>query len=174
MLASQRTPKQKEARRLNQVRYRKSEPGRAAIKKYARSAKGRSSQKRWFLKHKESALSKSRESSRLYRKSHRHEEHYRLMKAHHEHKRRQRIKRYPSDVTVDFLIDILKSCTFCPLCGKKMSDDRMSQDGKSIDHIVPLCAMGAHIRSNLRIVCRRCNSGRPHVRKDEDLPEDDE
>lgn len=46
------------------------------------------------------------------------------------------------------------------MCDCVMSDDGMSADGKTIDHILPVSLGGAHSRENVRVVCRFCNLAR--------------
>jgi hypothetical protein len=42
-----------------------------------------------------------------------------------------------------------------------MTDDARRSTSKELDHIVPLIVGGAHSPDNARIICKRCNAGRP-------------
>lgn len=46
-------------------------------------------------------------------------------------------------------------------CGVRMADVPFLPNSKELDHIVPLNVGGTHTIGNVRIICRRCNTGRP-------------
>jgi len=51
----------------------------------------------------------------------------------------------------------------CPDCGCRMTTDRRKSDHKthaSIDHIVPISDGGSSQLTNLRVICRYCNTTR--------------
>ena len=47
----------------------------------------------------------------------------------------------------------------CPRCGVTMGSGSANPRGVTVDHIVPLAMGGTHSKENLRVLCRRCNSG---------------
>lgn len=46
---------------------------------------------------------------------------------------------------------------YCPICDVEMKF-YLTKRSPSIDHIVPLSAGGTNARTNLRVICNRCNS----------------
>lgn len=62
-----------------------------------------------------------------------------------------------SDVDNAYLKDLLAESIICPLCGKAY----LSTTEKHVDHIKPIGVGGEHSRSNIRVICRRCNLTRP-------------
>ena len=51
----------------------------------------------------------------------------------------------------------------CPTCGREMTFDRRKGDHNSyasIDHIVPISDGGSSKLTNLRVICRYCNTTR--------------
>lgn len=70
------------------------------------------------------------------------------------------------DVTQTRLRPMWESATLCPLCGVRLAEDGYSGNAKTIDHVVPLSAGGAHAMANLRVICRRCNTARGAAARD--------
>ena len=62
-----------------------------------------------------------------------------------------------SDITNDYLRRLLKGSIKCPLCEKEYKD----KSDKHIDHIIPIGVGGKHRKSNIRIICAKCNLSRP-------------
>lgn len=58
--------------------------------------------------------------------------------------------------------DLLSAAVACPLCGVEFSDTPHDPAQRNLDHIIPLAAGGAHVRENVRVICRKCNLARPH------------
>ena len=69
-----------------------------------------------------------------------------------QHKRRARMKF--TDIDSKWLKKLYEDTNTCEVCNRKMKD-------KSIDHILPLNVGGLHIKSNVRIICLKCNLQRP-------------
>jgi len=67
-----------------------------------------------------------------------------------------------SDITNNYLIELLQKADECPLC--KMSYKDKSE--KHIDHIIPICVGGCHKKENVRVICRTCNLRRPKDGRD--------
>ena len=61
------------------------------------------------------------------------------------------------DVDNAYLRALLTESVICPLCGKAYS----STTEKHVDHIKPVGIGGEHKKSNIRVICRRCNLTRP-------------
>jgi 5-methylcytosine-specific restriction endonuclease McrA len=59
------------------------------------------------------------------------------------------------------IYSLLATAETCPLCGTELSDVHLDPAHKHLDHIMPLAAGGAHVLSNLRVICRACNLRRP-------------
>ncbi len=59
-----------------------------------------------------------------------------------------------TDITNNYLIQLLNKSKNCPLCSKLMLE-------KHIDHIIPIGVGGKHRKNNIRIVCKSCNLSRP-------------
>lgn len=77
------------------------------------------------------------------------------------HKRRAILKE--GDVTkkdIEFLLSIIKNC---PLCGVEMNIIYQHPASKNIDHIIPLCVGGKNEKTNIRVICRKCNLKRPRT-----------
>lgn len=73
--------------------------------------------------------------------------------------RRRHAKRH-SDLRPSDLRRLLSSRTYCPICRKRMTDERGPHQ-KHIDHIVPMAIAGTHTLGNVRVICARCNVARP-------------
>ena len=89
---------------------------------------------------------KIKKYSNEYSKTHRH------IILNNIHKRRLRIKF--TDIDSKWLKKLYEDTNTCEVCNRKMKD-------KSIDHILPLNVGGLHIKSNVRIICLKCNQQRP-------------
>ncbi|MBK7447847.1 MAG: HNH endonuclease, partial [Ignavibacteria bacterium] len=59
-----------------------------------------------------------------------------------------------TDIDSKWLKKLYEDTNICEVCNRKMKD-------KSIDHILPLNVGGLHIKSNVRIICLKCNLQRP-------------
>ncbi len=68
-----------------------------------------------------------------------------------------------SDVTNIYLEKILNETKSCPKCGKEMP----TRTEKHIDHIKPVSVGGLHVKSNIRVICKKCNLSRPKNGNDE-------
>lgn len=72
------------------------------------------------------------------------------------HKRRARIKNNNEKVNIT---DVISSVGLnCKMCGINTIEGSNSNQGTSIDHIIPLAKGGLHSESNLTVLCRLCNS----------------
>ena len=89
---------------------------------------------------------KAKEYSKEYYKTHRH------IYFNARYKRRARMKF--TDIDNKWLKKLYEDTNTCEVCNRKMKD-------KSIDHILPLNVGGLHIKSNVRIICLKCNQQRP-------------
>lgn len=59
-------------------------------------------------------------------------------------------------------LDIYFSTDYCAICGQKLNDkNRNSANGRTIDRINP---KGHYEKNNIRIICRKCNCKKAHVR----------
>lgn len=74
---------------------------------------------------------------------------------------RGRAKQKNSDVSSDFLRKLYEGTTKCPLCGVVLVEGNEKANAKNLDHIIPLKVGGKHIKSNIRIICKKCNQSRP-------------
>ncbi len=72
-----------------------------------------------------------------------------------------RAKTKATDITSDFLRKLYQDVNVCPLCGVEMIGGNDKPNSKNLDHIVPLKVEGEHIKSNIRIICKKCNQSRP-------------
>ena len=68
-----------------------------------------------------------------------------------ERHRRRALKR-ESDVTDEWLKQLLKMASMCPLTGVKMIDTHGKPNSKEIDHIVPLNMGGRQRKSNFQLL----------------------
>ena len=68
------------------------------------------------------------------------------------HKRRLKMKF--TDIDNKWLKQLYDNTDICEVCNRKMKK-------KSIDHIIPINVGGLHIKSNVRIICLKCNQQRP-------------
>lgn len=77
---------------------------------------------------------------------------------------RRRVTVLAADPAVAFTTSdaarLLASHDHCPLCEKRMTDDRGPLQ-KQLDHIVPIGIGGTHTVGNVRVICRSCNLSRP-------------
>ncbi|MBK9404822.1 MAG: HNH endonuclease [Ignavibacteria bacterium] len=89
---------------------------------------------------------KIKEKDKKYRIANRH------VKINSDHKRRLKMKF--TDIDSKWLKQLYEDTIICEVCNRKMKD-------KSIDHILPLNVGGLHIKSNVRIICLKCNLQRP-------------
>lgn len=76
-------------------------------------------------------------------------------------KRRRQRAIWASDVSSQDIQRLRASRTICPLCRKRMSDEAGHPHKKHVDHVIPLNAGGTHTIANIRVICARCNIGRP-------------
>jgi 5-methylcytosine-specific restriction endonuclease McrA len=74
------------------------------------------------------------------------------------HRRRARLAEAPSDLTADAVLRIKRAAKCCALCGGGLPKRVTS---RQLDHIIPIFAKGTHTRDNVRVLCIRCNAGRP-------------
>lgn len=66
-----------------------------------------------------------------------------------------------SDVSAQQEMAMRQRVRKCPLCGVSMSSKPHLPNSKELDHIVPINQGGTHTHGNVRIICRKCNQGRP-------------
>lgn len=76
------------------------------------------------------------------------------------HKRRQQVPA-TTDLTAAVELALRTAAFACPLCAATLTDAPYLPASKELDHVVPLCAGGAHVLANVRIICRACNQRRP-------------
>lgn len=72
----------------------------------------------------------------------------------------RRSRKSMTDGTFTFLESDLLYKQFnnsCAFCGVELTDERGSKNGKTLDHIVPLCDGGTNYIWNLIPACRSCN-----------------
>lgn len=74
------------------------------------------------------------------------------------HKRRARLLALEYDSQLSWLSLWAEGIRNCALCGELIEFEAVGKWGPSLDHIVPLIAGGAHIRSNAQLTHRTCNS----------------
>lgn len=58
-----------------------------------------------------------------------------------------------SDVTPEYLKEVLQENIKCPLCNNTFS----GRIKKHIDHIIPINRGGLHLKNNIRVICANCN-----------------
>lgn len=75
-----------------------------------------------------------------------------------------------SDLTGPVETEMKAASYGCPLCDVVMVDVPLTPWSKELDHIVPICVGGRHVRLNARIICRQCNMRRPKDGSDYDGP----
>lgn len=56
---------------------------------------------------------------------------------------------------------LIEETNFCSLCGIQMFEYGTYPNGKTIDHIKPLCVGGDNVVGNIRVTCFKCNISRP-------------
>lgn len=128
-LCYSQTPAQRERHRLSSNRY---------------SLKVAEKRKEYWKK--PEVRNKHRQSVKKYKQSLK----GRLWRINYDHRRRPHVS--DTDVTRDWLLDLWNKSIICPVCGSALSTNR------HLDHIIPLCRGGGHVRSNLRFLCGRCNT----------------
>jgi hypothetical protein len=75
---------------------------------------------------------------------------------------REHLKRVTvSDITHGQELVMRKRARKCPLCDVRMTDKPHLPNSKELDHILPVNQGGTHTHGNVRIICRKCNQGRP-------------
>ncbi len=114
------------------------------IKEYCKNNKDKKS--KYDKEYRKINKDKIKKYSNEYSKTHRH------IILNNIHKRRLRIKF--TDIDSKWLKKLYEDTNTCEVCNRKMKD-------KSIDHILPLNVGGLHIKSNVRIICLKCNQQRP-------------
>jgi len=73
-------------------------------------------------------------------------------------KRRSKCKE--TDITTEWLLELKKNTKRCVICGIELTDNKCDNQ-YNLDHIVPLCSGGPHVKENVRYICRACNLSRP-------------
>jgi 5-methylcytosine-specific restriction endonuclease McrA len=68
---------------------------------------------------------------------------------------KRRAKCRDTDITSDWLLSI--KGTTCPVCDTEMNDIWCDPHSRNLDHIIPLCKGGKHMKDNVRYVCQTCN-----------------
>ena len=71
------------------------------------------------------------------------------------HKRRARLKY--SDIDGKWLKELKESTEVCVVCNEKMNVVSIHPRSKSLDHIIPICLDGQHLKCNVRFICLKCN-----------------
>jgi hypothetical protein len=149
-------------------------PDKVAVARPRKLAK----QREWYAKNRDHALSvvhdyytKNREGKiKTYREKHKEEfrvkrsayfktDKGRSIARNHQHKRR--VASNSSDIDHKWLLELKSSSKVCPMCSAVMVDDGRKENGKTYDHVVPIKIGGLHVKSNVRVVCRKCNLSRP-------------
>jgi 5-methylcytosine-specific restriction endonuclease McrA len=74
----------------------------------------------------------------------------------------RRARQQHTDITSEWMIELWRSTTTCPLCQRKLANRPGHERSRNLDHIVPIARGGKHMRSNVRIICRECNLKRPY------------
>ncbi|MBU0461565.1 MAG: HNH endonuclease [Nanoarchaeota archaeon] len=146
--------------RAQQSAYERSPEGRA--KKRAYEAKPeRKAKKAEYTAEYQSRLNVHKRrlaQSRQYRKTPK----GRLSAQLHNQNRRARLLSAKGSFTKDEWLKVRKVTKgVCPLCGKKVGLEKMS-----VDHIIPLSKGGTNEISNIRAICKNCNSAignRPYI-----------
>lgn len=101
-----------------------------------------------------------RASKREYYREWRKQDHAKALHKHYTHIRRSKKKK--TDLTGMDIFKIIEDSITCPLCGSLLNKkDHLSPLYPNIDHIIPLCQGGDHMKYNVRIVCCLCNIKRP-------------
>lgn len=72
-------------------------------------------------------------------------------------RRRSKIKEFKTDITADFLSNLWEKTEVCETCNKKL----LNKKDAHLDHIIPLCVGGEHMKKNVRYICSSCNLQRP-------------
>lgn len=74
----------------------------------------------------------------------------------------ERLIRFNTEIIDDIKLDeVIKAFNNeCQICGRICSEDRNSEAGPTIEHIVPLARGGKHCWSNVTLACRSCNSSK--------------
>lgn len=110
----------------------------------------------WMNQYKQSDPERSKKWVRDWNKT----ERGRLSRKKAQAKREQRKKK--TDITRRWLMALYETAIMCPLCSCELNDDgSIYPNGKHLDHTVPLNVGGMHIKSNVRVVCFKCNTSRP-------------
>jgi 5-methylcytosine-specific restriction endonuclease McrA len=76
---------------------------------------------------------------------------------------RRRVVGREGDVTPSYEYLLRAKAKRCPMpgCNVRLIDEPYQPTSKELDHIVPLNVGGTHTIGNVRIICRKCNIGRP-------------
>lgn len=135
----QQTEAVKSRRRIYARAYRKKPRARAYLKAY--NAKYRKTEK-------------FRSNNKIYMARYRKSDSGKVAKTNHRHLRRTKMK--VTDITSGQLRSLIASTRYCVLCC-----ERLTKANRHLDHILPLCSGGLHVRSNIRYICNRCNISRP-------------
>lgn len=76
------------------------------------------------------------------------------------HKRRSKVKE--TDITTSWLKNFLGKSSNCEICNCELDNKgNVYPNGKQLDHILPMAVGGEHKKSNVRVVCLKCNVTRP-------------
>ena len=109
------------------------------------------SARKYYLENKDKILEKGRE----YRKKN----HAKILMRNRNRKNAIRSLNETSDITHQYLREIVESTSKCPICERRM-------DMKHVDHIIPIVMGGTHTKDNVRVICRKCNLSRPKDGRD--------
>lgn len=83
-------------------------------------------------------------------------EQWRKTKLISEQRRRARKEQVANTATTEQIQALLDAAKVCPDCKKRYNQRRT----RSLDHVIPIAAGGAHTIDNLRVICRPCNSAK--------------
>lgn len=101
---------------------------------------------------------KNREARKEYSRKYIRTEMGKAVQSNHRQKRRAKLK--DTNITSQWLKELMIKSKMCPICSKKMKK-------KSLDHIIPLNVGGLHTMFNVRVICNQCNMKRPKNGSDE-------
>ena len=104
----------------------------------------------------------NKEKIAIYSKAYRQNNIEKILIKNRNRKNKLRASSKNSDIDNKYLLEILEKSIKCPLC-KNLYKNKTD---KHIDHIIPISIGGEHKKSNIRVICKKCNLTRPKDGRD--------